>query len=267
MIEDNRGYFPNVTSSIDWCEPNYINSYYIAEFYNSFSNILFIISGIYGVLLSKKFGYEKRYWLQYAFNIIVGLGSFCFHATLQFEAQQLDESPMVFAVILLFYNMLMTDVVSSRKDNRWYAQTYMQYLLPVLLISYASLFARLHYYYNWTTFFQLHFLFWCLASFVLFIGHYIRLRKSKPTYDLDKLVIIYILTAVVGTLFWNLDFHFCKTLHWLKGRAIWHTLLGINSWFGPTFAVYVRAEALGMNPKIRWFVCNMLPYVEISKLE
>jgi dihydroceramidase len=265
MLEE-PGYYKTVTSSIDWCEPNYTHSYYIAEFYNSFSNILFIISGIYGMILSIKLGYEKRYWIQYLFNIIVGLGSFGFHATLQFEKQQLDESPMVFAVIFLFYIMLMTDAVSSTTDKRWYAQTLARKLILIFLTVYACVFSRLHYQYRWTTFFQIHFGIWCVSTFVIFIGHYRRLRKKNPNYDLDRVVVTYILTVLVGTIFWNLDFHFCESLHWIKGHAIWHILLGINSWFGPTFTVYVRSDALDMNPQIRWFCYNMLPYVEIQKL-
>ena len=40
-----EGYWGPVTSSIDWCEENYVQSYYIAEFWNTITNAGFIALG------------------------------------------------------------------------------------------------------------------------------------------------------------------------------------------------------------------------------
>ncbi|KAG0203588.1 Alkaline ceramidase 3 [Mortierella sp. GBA30] len=42
---DHKGYWGPPTSSIDWCEDNYVVSFYIAEFFNSFSSFAMIILG------------------------------------------------------------------------------------------------------------------------------------------------------------------------------------------------------------------------------
>lgn len=230
------GYYETVTSTIDWCEPNYTHSYYIAEFYNSLSNIVFILSGIAGVVLSRKLGYEAVFWVQYMCNIVIGIGSFAFHATLQYNGQQMDELSMVFTII--FYIML---IQKSR-------------LLSIALTVYSCVFSVLYYNYPWPTLFQIHFILWYITALVL---HYLRLKDG-----LDYIVYGYVSSVVIGFFFWNLDFHFCEELHWLKGHAIWHILMGINSWYGPTFSVYVRAQDL--NPRIRWKWG--MPYVDVKKL-
>uniref|UniRef100_A0A6G3MIK5 Alkaline ceramidase n=1 Tax=Henneguya salminicola TaxID=69463 RepID=A0A6G3MIK5_HENSL len=37
------GYWGSISSLIDWCEENYINNYYIAEYWNTISNIAYMI--------------------------------------------------------------------------------------------------------------------------------------------------------------------------------------------------------------------------------
>ncbi|KAF9971068.1 Alkaline ceramidase 3 [Actinomortierella ambigua] len=48
---DKLGYWSPTTSSVDWCENNYVVSYYIAEFWNSFSSLFIIAIAIAGAYL------------------------------------------------------------------------------------------------------------------------------------------------------------------------------------------------------------------------
>eukprot|EP01045_Picozoa_sp_COSAG04_P043848 COSAG04_NODE_14581_length_562_cov_1.343413_1_plen_34_part_01 len=34
---------------MDWCEPNYAVSHFIAEFHNTWSNALFVLVGLHGL--------------------------------------------------------------------------------------------------------------------------------------------------------------------------------------------------------------------------
>ncbi|KAI1242112.1 hypothetical protein IHE44_0005629 [Lamprotornis superbus] len=84
---DREGYWGPPTSTLEWCEENYAVSYYIAEFWNTVSNLIFILPPIYGAIQTYKDGLEKRYLAAYLCLTAVGLGSWCFHMTLKYEMQ------------------------------------------------------------------------------------------------------------------------------------------------------------------------------------
>ncbi len=93
---DKEGFWGPPTSTVDWCEANYVVSHYVAEFWNTVSNIGLLVLGIYGVRMCLREGLAVRVDLLLLFGLIavVGLGSAAFHATLLKTSQQLDETPM-----------------------------------------------------------------------------------------------------------------------------------------------------------------------------
>lgn len=78
------GYWGEPSSTIDWCEDNYALSFYIAEFWNTISNVLFVVLAIYGYRRARREGFEPRFLYQYIAVIIVGIGSASFHGTLRY---------------------------------------------------------------------------------------------------------------------------------------------------------------------------------------
>jgi dihydroceramidase len=44
-----QGYWGARTSTLDWCEENYIVSYFIAEFWNTLTNIVIIFTASLGI--------------------------------------------------------------------------------------------------------------------------------------------------------------------------------------------------------------------------
>ena len=52
-VEDLPGYWGPATATLDWCESNYVVSYYIAEFYNTLSNAAYLIAALVGVSLHR----------------------------------------------------------------------------------------------------------------------------------------------------------------------------------------------------------------------
>lgn len=91
----NSGFWGPVTSLLDWCELNYTESYYIAEFWNTLSNAPIIAFSLMCWIQCWRNGLEMRYHLASLSFLLVGIGSAAFHATLLFKNQLLDELPMV----------------------------------------------------------------------------------------------------------------------------------------------------------------------------
>uniref|UniRef100_A0AAY4D5R5 Alkaline ceramidase n=1 Tax=Denticeps clupeoides TaxID=299321 RepID=A0AAY4D5R5_9TELE len=90
------GYWGTPTSTLDWCEDNYVVSFYVAEFWNTVSNLIMILPPIYGAIKTFKDGLETRYVFAFLGLAAVGIGSWCFHMTLLYEMQLLDELPMIY---------------------------------------------------------------------------------------------------------------------------------------------------------------------------
>lgn len=56
---------------------------YIAEFFNTVTNLIFIHLGVMGIRDCVRYGAANIYILSYLGYIVVGLGSMAFHATLK----------------------------------------------------------------------------------------------------------------------------------------------------------------------------------------
>jgi dihydroceramidase len=78
-----------LTSTIDWCEPNYTSSNVVAEAWNTFSNLCYIILSAYFLYKTELFygavSKKNRLWRSIVEGFgatMVGIGSFLFHMTL-----------------------------------------------------------------------------------------------------------------------------------------------------------------------------------------
>ena len=94
------GYWGPPTGNPDWCEENYVVSYYIAEFWNTLSSVPIVLAGLYGLRQSVRQGYGWQYSVSWAALAVVGVGSVAFHGTLLFEGQALDELSMIWCVAI-----------------------------------------------------------------------------------------------------------------------------------------------------------------------
>lgn len=97
-------YFTPHTSEIDWCETNYQVSPYVAEFFNTFSNIPFVLFPPLLMYLFRGFSefVSPDFNIVMGLLIIVGIGSGYFHATLSFSGQLIDELAILWVVLAAF---------------------------------------------------------------------------------------------------------------------------------------------------------------------
>lgn len=103
------------TSTVDWCESNYVHTRYVAEIFNTLSSLPMLLVGLRGLWLSYHYGFEPRVYLCWAGIGCVGIGSMLFHGTLQFYGQAMDELPMIYASLAFTYAAVEASNVAPRR--------------------------------------------------------------------------------------------------------------------------------------------------------
>ena len=78
-------------TGIDWCEPNYAVSVYVAEFWNTVTNVAFIVLALRTLASAWRLRLPLQFRVASYALFCTGLASAFFHATLWLVAQRLDE--------------------------------------------------------------------------------------------------------------------------------------------------------------------------------
>ncbi|XP_057958910.1 alkaline ceramidase-like [Malania oleifera] len=251
MADGISSFWGPVTSTTEWCEKNYAHSSYIAEFFNTISNIPGILLALIGLINALRQRFEKRFSVLHISNMILAIGSMLFHATLQHVQQQSDETPMVWEMLLYFYILYSPD---------WHYRSTM----PTFLFLYGAVFAIVHSLVRFGIAFKVHYVILCLLCTPRMYKYYIH------TEDLSakRLAKLYLITISLGSFCWLFDRLFCEEVsHGYfnpQGHALWHVLMGFNSYYANTFLMFCRAQQLGQNPKVVHFM-GVFPYVKIQK--
>ncbi|KAF8014279.1 hypothetical protein BT93_H0192 [Corymbia citriodora subsp. variegata] len=250
-MEDGLSSFWGPVTSIDWCEKNYVHSSYIAEFFNTVSNIPGILLALIGLVNALRQCFEKRFSVLHISNIILAIGSMLYHATLQQVTHQGDETPMVWEILLYIYILHSPD---------WHYRSTM----PTFLFLYGAAFAVLHSLIRFGIGFKIHYAILCLLCIPRMYKYYIHTEDVTA----KRLVRLYVATISLGSLCWLFDRLSCKRIsQWYinpQGHALWHMLMGFSSYYANAFLMFCRAKQLGWNPKVVHFL-GFLPYVKIQK--
>lgn len=251
MADDTFSFWGPVTSTKEWCEPNYVYSSYIAEFFNTISNIPCILLAFIGLVNALRQGFEKRFTVLHISNMILAIGSMLYHATLQRMQQQGDETPMVWEMLLYIYILYSPD---------WHYRSTM----PIFLFLYGAIFAVVHSQVRFSVFFKLHYGLLCLLCIPRMYKYYIYTEDRHAKW----LAKMYLVSLVVGCMCWLVDRVFCKDVSkWVfnpQGHAMWHVMMGFNSYFANAFLMFCRARQRGWNPRINHLL-GCFPYVVVEK--
>lgn len=253
-----------MTSSIDWCERNYVVNPYIAEFWNSVSNIVIVLVGLWNLRASYKQRYEPRYAILSLGVAVVGVGSFAFHGTLLFSSQIADEVPMIYSILI--WNYCLYHIESVEKKH-WQSLRASQVIMVIASLGYTVVHIR----YALVTSFQLYFAFLVVTGVVLlvkqsmihttysffpFISSFYRpprphhaTLKSPHTDSLRTLIRLYFLFLLSGVVVWIIDQNYCTALYNLpfglpnpQLHAWWHALTGYSHHVGIQFVIGVRQK-------------------------
>lgn len=112
-----------VPALVDWCEPNYVHSVYVAEWWNTTSSGVLALAGMVGWWLCRRRATDRRFSVAFATLAMVGLGSVAFHGTLLRYPQAADELPMVFlsliCVYILRFRQAPPEASEGTRRRRW----------------------------------------------------------------------------------------------------------------------------------------------------
>eukprot|EP01118_Nematostelium_gracile_P020532 TRINITY_DN997_c0_g1_i2.p1 TRINITY_DN997_c0_g1~~TRINITY_DN997_c0_g1_i2.p1 ORF type:complete len:248 (-),score=34.56 TRINITY_DN997_c0_g1_i2:34-777(-) len=231
------GYWEPQTSSVDWCEPNYVWTHYVAEFWNTTSSLPIFFFGLYGMLKCMKSKAELRYLVSYGLLAVVGLGSVAFHGTLLWQGQMLDELPMVWASMAYLYTAI--NIRSTRNIP-----------LAIGLTCFCIAFS-LSYLFNPTLFFYFLTVYALAVASIVFFSARIILRSSSDQNE-KNLVLGSILTYGFGFLFcWVPENLFCDRLQPFMLHAIFHLTSAFGSYLWLVFSYYERTIQLGQKPILK----------------
>ncbi|RKP10880.1 alkaline ceramidase 3-like protein [Thamnocephalis sphaerospora] len=218
----NVGFWGKRTATLDWCEENYVFCKYIAEFHNTTTNALFILLAIYGMYLVNKLQHEMRFHLAYASFMLVGIGSWCFHMTLLYEMQLLDELPMLYATCMAMYTVFET------KEKPVYGWKF-----PALLVTVSAAISGIYLFVKSPIFHQV---FYGLLTAVMVVraGYNYNIIPPCPAKDsLRRLLLTSWIMYTLGFLVWNIDNNFCPQLRAIRASvgSPFDTLFQLHGWW------------------------------------
>lgn len=269
------GYWSPVTSTLNWCEEDYYATPYSAEIVNSFTNLLFMLLGIKGILNVRKHGHDKVFEIAFYGYLLVGTGSFLFHSTLKYPMQLVDELSMIYTTCLMCYASFS------------YSQSSPVKIFLAVSLAALAVFITLYYHYLQDPVFHQN-AYALLTTVVVLRSMYtmeVALRpKWRKSRDEDRLarerqglpvlskerqeyenvrdlktlktmwiMVVYGLSMFLGGFaIWTLDNFFCSTLRswrqriglpWgilLEGHGWWHLMTGIGAYLYIIWGIWLR---------------------------
>uniref|UniRef100_A0A3Q2Q242 Alkaline ceramidase n=1 Tax=Fundulus heteroclitus TaxID=8078 RepID=A0A3Q2Q242_FUNHE len=217
---DRQGYWGRPTSTLEWCEENYVVSFYIAEF-------------------------------------SVGVGSWCFHMTLLYEMQLLDELPMIYSTCVFVYCLY-----------ECFKQENSISLFPIVLLLIFSVSVTLVYL-QWKepVFHQVMYgvLVACLVMRSIFIVTWVYPWLRALCYTSLGVFLL-------GFLLWNIDNIFCDSLRASRQmmppgvgvvtqfHAWWHIFTGLGSYLHILLSLQIRSTYLKYRPKVKVCIVTFIGY-------
>ncbi|KAI9353893.1 ceramidase [Obelidium mucronatum] len=246
QFDSNIGIHGPVTSTMDWCEENYIVTPWIAEFYNSISNVAYLITTIIGLKSVRAAGItDKRTYLALYSMAVVGIGSFLFHCSL------------------------------NKNNNKFNLNT--NTLLAFGLFLYAATITLIYTTYRTPLFFQISYGFLALSAFLVPPLQFKHLKYAYPEHKarlpgLWRLYWFAFASYLAGFVLWNIDNHYCSTVRWFRGLVgyPWSVLLQLHVWWHVGTAVGIYSSVVGVvylrqvmvgreDVYIKWVFAGFLP--------
>mmetsp|Transcript_30005 Transcript_30005/g.41218 ORF Transcript_30005/g.41218 Transcript_30005/m.41218 type:complete len:263 (-) Transcript_30005:251-1039(-) len=253
------GFWEPHSSSVEFCEPNYLLTPFIAEPHNAWSSLCIFILALIGFNYGnplKEFGVSMMFFAL----ALVGLGSTALHTTLHWLWQSSDEIPMLWQALSMLYFLF--ELRSDIRNKRSF--TNLLYFAIVCAIQTVMYF-----------FFQKMFVIFVIsvtlyaAIIVIWIAVLVTEDTSPIVRNMRfKLFNMAILSyAFIGAVVWIVDMYYCDLLlpFYLKSglggmtlHVLWHIGAGFGTYLAITFLILVRLQVLKKDVYLKW-LGNIIP--------
>ncbi|KAJ2227846.1 hypothetical protein IWW45_006848 [Coemansia sp. RSA 485] len=248
-------------------QENYVVCKYIAEFWNTVTNMAFFSLAIYGIWKVRSTKQENRFVLCYLGMLVVGLGSWFFHMTLQYQWQLADELPMVYCTCICIYCALRADV-----------KTGTDIFVALALFAYSAIVTLVYLQIRKPVFHQVAY---ALEVFLILIRstmHQMEMRKSnwRAYQDMQRLFWMGVCAFGGAFMLWNIDNIFCTGLRTIRNalpavvgpffqlHAYWHIGTALGCYLSIVYQQYLRLVKLGTvdEYRLRWLAMGIIPYLD-----
>ena len=269
------GYWGKPTASVDWCESNYQHSHYIAETFNTISNLWYIISALLFLWHTRSF-YRKMFGVGFKYGkgplqglatnnnfihepllrfpiiglsvAMVGVGSWMFHMTLQVRDQMWDELSMHLPILSLLYSLWNhREYVNYHHGQRVLMNMFLSKDHLLSFMASVSLFILLLSIYNVHT----PLLFIGTFFFEMIFSYHFSMQVANSSggksntcehhrAQKKKLIRLVFASFILAFTVWNMDKAFCGVgmIDALKLHSFWHLFTAYGCYLWGTFLMY-----------------------------
>ena len=221
----------NTNTLVQFCEKKYIYSNYIAEFYNTISNIFYIIFGLYWLYFLNKNNISEINNFCYS-TLFIGIGSSLLHSTNNYYMELVDE-----------FSMVLLNILILRKFNKHYNSNKNKQSL--VLINNITLFSlsssSIYYLIN--------------KSFEFFINIYsfsiVVILSNMFLYNINNSIKFKISSSLlIGKFFWHLEQNYCYMFYPVFiFHSLWHFFTAITCYYIMNFMYITEAQKKIKNDK------------------
>jgi len=242
-------------ASIDFCEPNYASSHYVAEPINTLSALPYLFLGWHGWRTVTDGERWERVAFRLAFFMIalIGIGTMALHGTLTAPGQALDEIPMlILSQTLLF-------IILECESGAALSRPWLPKAMAGSCVFSIAVYLRFQAFYG-------AFLAVYISTVVLIVAGSWRLAfrpsgdplAEKARATLVKPLVLAGIAAYVcgGSVAWLLEMAFCDEVSRVLGPAFLHPLWHMGALVGTWCCIFMlraaRLAARGARPKLEW---------------
>jgi dihydroceramidase len=253
------GYWEPHSSSVDFCEPNYLFSHYVAEPHNVWSSLFITAIALVGLFNGNPSG-EISVSMMYLVLAAVGIGSAGLHSTLHWIYQSSDEVPMLWQ-ILTFLHMLWIN--NKEKDpNSWTPGIVFLALAIVQTVVY----------YKFQQIYAVFIVSIVVYSIIIILWMYFLIQNTPDSAKKQLRLRIhhwaFLCYVVFGTGLWIIDMNLCPQLlpiyHMTTGftlHVFWHIFAGLGTYLTAVNLTVMRLQDRGDDVDLKFIGFLPIPYI------